>query len=115
MKIYIAGPITINKDNYKEPFLEAEKYLRELGWEVFNPASDEYDEPVPGMDKWDKKAWLYYMHRDIELVSMCDAVYFLKGWEESPGANIEHIVATKFNLARYYQGGDSIIPAKEKK
>ena len=29
MKIYIAGPITINKDNYKEPFLEAEKYLDE--------------------------------------------------------------------------------------
>ena len=50
----------------------------------------------------------------IELVSMCDAVYFLKGWQYSPGANIEHIVATKFNLARYYEDGNSVIPAKEK-
>ena len=105
-KVYIAGPITIDKEHYKEHFQKAAEFLTASGYEVINPALDEYDDQAyeaGHTDKWTPEAWLFYMQRDMELVSKCNAIYLLKGWEQSSGATIEKIVATKFGLDIMYE------------
>lgn len=117
--IYIAGPITVDKEHYQEHFRKAEERLKELGWEVINPALEEYDDcfykETGEKDKWTPEAWLFYIKRDMDLVSECEAIYLLEGWEQSPGANVEYITAKKFNLAIYFENGNSIIPQRSKK
>ena len=55
-KIYLSGPITTDKDHYKEHFSKIEEYLTNLGFEVTNPAKDEYDDetttPLISNSKW---------------------------------------------------------------
>lgn len=101
MKVYLSGPITTDKEHYKEHFAAAEKYLTEKGYEVTNPAKDEYDDEIyekGHSDKWTLDAWLDYMKRDIELTSEHDAICLLIGWRNSPGAIIELMTAKKFGL-----------------
>ena len=79
MKIYIAGKITGDK-HYKRKFKRAEKLLRSLGHSVMNPAwivpSDDFE-------------WIDYMQISAAMQKRCEAVYFLKDWEKSRGAQME--------------------------
>lgn len=78
MKIYIAGKITDNPD-YKQHFAEAEKRLTEAGHTAMNPTC------LPlGFDYED------YMRICFAMIDVCDAVYMLNNWEDSPGAIREY-------------------------
>ena len=85
MKIYISGPITGIKD-YKRNFAAVEKRLKAKGHEVINPAKLGLVLP---------KSTTHREHMDIciSMLRMCDAIYFLDGWEESEGAKEEHMAA----------------------
>lgn len=79
-KIYISGAIT-GVDNYQELFQNAEDYLNTFGtFEVVNP--------VKGVHNHDL-SWQSYMREDIKILMDCDAIYMLKNWGSSKGANIE--------------------------
>ena len=80
-RVYISGGIT-NVPNYKENFARAEKKLKNLGFKVVNPVSMEDVLPVMNYEE--------YMKLDMCLLSMCDTIYLLKGWEKSTGANREY-------------------------
>lgn len=81
MKIYISGPMTgLTEHRIKHHFGEAEKYLRQEGFTPVNPA---VLQGVPGLE-YDE-----YMAIDFAMLSICDAIYMLKGWEDSPGAKLE--------------------------
>lgn len=86
MKIYISGKIT-GDDDYREKFCEAENRLRELGYEVFNPAI------FPNIFTWDE-----FMDIDLKILSHCDAIYLLDDWRESKGAVIEISEAEKLGI-----------------
>ena len=86
MKIYISGKIT-GDANYKEKFAEAEKRLKELGYEVFNPAI------FPNMFTWKE-----FMDIDLKILSLCDAIYLLEDWKESHGAVIEEAEARRLGI-----------------
>ena len=76
-KIYIAGKITDNPD-YKTHFARAEKRLTE-NHTVMNPAV------LPlGFDYED------YMKICFAMIDVCDAVYMLDNWQDSPGAIREY-------------------------
>ena len=81
MKVYIAGSITGN-DNYQAEFAHAEKVLAEAGNIVLNPAI------LPKGFTQEE-----YMSVCIPMLSICDAIYLLRGWEPSIGANIEKLHA----------------------
>ncbi len=89
MRVYIAGPMSGLEDDNFPSFHAAEKMLRQLGFDVFNPAIE--DEP-----KDETLAW--YLARDLPELCRCDAIALLPGWRESKGARAEHAVAQALGL-----------------
>ncbi len=89
MKIFISGKISGDK-NYKEKFAKAEEEIKKL-WttEVINPTEIK----LPSCCEWED-----YMKVCINLIDECDAVYFLKDWQESAGACTEMAAALKRNI-----------------
>lgn len=88
-RIYIAGPMTGQLDlNYPAFNAEAKK-LRELGYEVENPAEN----PAPACG-----TWAAYMRMAIGQLVRCDEIHLLRGWSASPGALIERRLADELGL-----------------
>lgn len=81
MIVYIAGKIT-GEPNYKAVFDEAEERLKEEGCIVLNPASLPAGMPSE-----------CYMPICLAMLQQADAIYTIRGWERSPGANIEKAFA----------------------
>ena len=79
--VYISGQMT-GKENYKKYFDYASAKLIDEGYKVVNPAY--IDDVMPNALYED------YMKADMLLLEMCDAIYMLKGWEKSCGANREY-------------------------
>ena len=96
MRIYIAGKITGDK-NYKKKFAKAERALKKKGHSVMNPA---------WLKEYGEFAWIDYMGVSGAMQQTCEAVYFLPGWEESKGANIEHRRAMQLGQKVFFSLGD---------
>ena len=43
---------------------------------------------------------------DLEILSRCDIIYMLKGWEESKGAKIEYDFARKEGINIFYENNN---------
>jgi hypothetical protein len=91
-KIYISGPITGIDD-----FDKAEKELNSAGFSVVNPVK------VLSQMPEDTE---YEEYMAMMMLSMCDSIYMLKGWEESTRANREHgyALATDITIIRETKG-----------
>lgn len=81
MKIYISGAITGTTD-YMERFTNAETTLSNKGYSVLNPAKLNIMLPEDTTHE-------EYMMMSLTMLSMCDAIYMLTGWQQSRGANME--------------------------
>ena len=44
-----------------------------------------------------------FLAKSLEKMSLCDAVYFCKGWEQARGCRIEHEVAVAYGLNVIYE------------
>lgn len=86
-KVYISGPITGTKD-YLERFerIENELPLIHQGVEVINPAKVNANLP-------ESTTWEEYMRMSLCMLSMCDGIYMMEGWQQSRGANLEYAYA----------------------
>lgn len=97
MKVYISGPITgLEKDVYMENFKRAQELIRAAGCKAINPAA--VNERLPEGTTHEE-----YMKMSITMMDMCNAIYLLKGWEESKGANIEFEHAIKNKMLIIFQ------------
>ena len=83
-KIYIAGKITGTTD-YLERFAKAEDWLNEHGYKgsVINPAK--ISDGLPQ----ETTTYKDYIQIGLSMLGTCDAIFMLKGWEESLGASLE--------------------------
>lgn len=101
-KLYVAGPMSGLPEFNFPAFNDAAAFFRANGWEVFNPAEKDSESGLDaeayktgdaelatskGFDFREAYLW------DIESVLKSNAIYMLKGWENSPGARGEHAVA----------------------
>jgi hypothetical protein len=115
-KIYLSGPMRgIPEFNF--PAFKAKALaLREEGWEVFSPAEADIkawgedrskDHPEgketndPGMTAAE------CMARDCEFITTkATAMYMMKGWEKSTGAQAEWALARAIGLPVMYEGDE---------
>lgn len=83
IKIYISGAISSNLGSYKEEFAKAEETLRGYGYEkIMNPSV------LPeGFDYYD------YIDITAVMLSVCDVMVMLPGWQTSVGAHTERVLA----------------------
>lgn len=86
MIIFISGPIT-NNPTYREQFAEAETRLTEQGHIILNPAV--FPEGMP---------YESYMVICFAMIGVSDAIYQLRGWDESSGAIRERSRATMLGI-----------------
>lgn len=97
--VYIVGPMTgLPAFNYPA-FYKAEEDLKLLGYQVINPAR------LDGGDT--SKPWLYYIERTLHYLPQAQAIYLLRGWQNSYGAWIEVLVAQKLGKEFLYEGGET--------
>ncbi len=82
MKVYISGKIDGLPPFYSQMrFAEAERKLKDEGFEVINPWK---------LDFSACKEWDDYMMCDLDILRKCDAIYLLSNWQESDGALVEY-------------------------
>ena len=75
MRVYISGPITGTTD-FLNRFAAAEAQLEIQGYDVFNPAR--FNLIMPPVATWED-----YMKLSEAMLSCCDTIYMLRGWENS--------------------------------
>jgi len=94
-RIYVSGPMT-GYEAYNFPAFDAKsEELEAEGWDVENPAEK------GEVDGWD---WADYLRYDIRKLMDCDAIYMLKGWRSSRGADLEHAIAKALGFTIFYEG-----------
>ncbi len=79
---YLSGPIT-GVENYERKFLAAEQELVSRGYKVVNPA--QLSKVLCNCDDFDT-----FMDVDMYLLSKCNVLVQLPGWEKSIGCNREY-------------------------
>lgn len=100
MTIYISGKIT-GTDDYKERFAKAEELLILKGHKVINPVrlSIALQIALPFEPSYDD-----YMSVDRHFLDRAEAIYMLKGYEESNGARDERTRAAAKGIQILYEG-----------
>ena len=105
MTVYISGGITDVPD-FKERFKEAEKHLRDLCFNVINPAGLQDNVTIGEFTHYD------YMNICVALLELSDCAYFLDGWDNSDGSKDEFSYAGDLNIPRITQDEERIIGAR---
>jgi len=99
MKLYLSGPMTGLFNYNRQSFDDAEATLKNLGFEVINPAN--LPEPVVSSKPTPAESWAAYLVRDILLLQeeRPDFVVLLPGAEHSNGSCLESRYAKEIGLA----------------
>ncbi|WP_067622957.1 DUF4406 domain-containing protein [Alicyclobacillus acidiphilus] len=90
-RIYLSGPMSGLPDWNRPAFMEAAGRLRNLGFEVVNPA----EVSIRG------GSWADFMRHDIRLMMDVDGVVTLPGWRQSKGASLEVYIAEHLHMPVY--------------
>lgn len=97
-RIYISGGITGVPDAV-DHFKKAQEELEKRGYSVINPAL--LNSIMPKDATYED-----YMMVCLTLLSLCDSIYMLKGWEQSRGANTEYQYAVDYDYTIIYETED---------
>lgn len=109
MIIYLAGPMAGYDEHNFPAFNEKAAELRRKGHIVYNPAELEPDEYKRRIAYEEAAAFHNASYRrclGIELewiTANAEAIYHLKGWEHSKGANAEHVAGRAVGCKFFYE------------
>lgn len=80
------------------------KALQEKGYEVINTLfTDEWYSKEKMEERGVVQIPLCFLAKSLENMSLCDAAYFCKGWENTRGCKIEHEAAEAYGLTIHYE------------
>ena len=117
MRIYLSGPMTSMPDHNIPAFDAAEGRLLKQGHFVINPAdisaqfgtyeeiADSFAAHYAGDKAFGGSLAQCVMDADLAAVRSCDAIYLLRGWENSRGAKKELAEAIRCGLEVQQEGG----------
>ena len=123
-KIYISGKICEEElsEATMKKFAKAEKRLRSKGFDVFNPATKEWQEQLTKRHKEDNAIYqpyivggklpnfyTYALLRDLMAFCLYDGIYMLEDWKESEGAKTEYQFAIATNKEIIFQSKEHAI------
>ena len=103
--IYVAGRYSDGGTLDEEELLKNRNNLRyyslrfmKKGWAVICPIENDewaYQDGIIGYDET--------IQSDLAMISKCDAIFFVPGWEKGKGTLIEHNFAEKNNIPIFYE------------
>lgn len=96
-RIFISGKITgLEPEESKKLFKKAENYLKKKldMFEVINPHEIKYESDEPAKQ----------MLQILNIISECEAVYFLDNWKSSNGSQCEYWFAKMLGIETIIQG-----------
>lgn len=94
-KVYISGAITgHHMEDVEARFERAKKMLEKVNCEPVSPLEN----GLPPNATWEA-----HMARDLEMLSECDAVFMLDGWEHSRGCQIEFRTAIEHRISIIFE------------
>lgn len=112
-RLYLAGPMRCIKWFNFPAFDSHRDHLRSIGWDAVSPADIDRAcgfDPVtlPADYDWGSVPEAAgtldeIMLRDIEALETCEAIFMMRGWEDSCGANRELAEARKLGLREFYE------------
>ena len=80
------------------------RVLREKGYEIVNTLfSDEWYSKEKMEERGVVQIPLCFLAKSLENMSLCNAAYFCKGWENARGCRIEHEAAKAYGLDIIYE------------
>ncbi len=83
---------------------KAIKTLEGLGYEVVNTLfTDEWYGAETMAERGVRQRPLAFLAKSLENMSLCDAAFFCKGWDEARGCRIEHEAAKQYGLVMLYE------------
>ena len=82
---------------------KAVKQLESMGYEVVNTLfTDEWYSRDAMAKRGVVQIPICFLAKSLENMSLCDAAYFAKGWENARGCKIEHEVAKAYGVKIIY-------------
>lgn len=83
---------------------KAIKVLKSKGYELVNTLfTDEWYNKENMEQRGVVQIPLCFLAKSLDHMSLCDAVYFCKGWENARGCRIEHEAAKAYGLEIIYE------------
>jgi hypothetical protein len=109
MIVYLSGPITGIRDQNRRAFLKVAKKIKETFADlrqliIIDPHNLaellelQFTKKNLNLYHAEKPAWADYMKADIPKLLAADCVYFLKNWQKSKGAVLEHTIAEALGI-----------------
>lgn len=106
-KCYVSGPISgKDLDERRKAFKDAQVMLEAAGYDVVNPMEN----GLPGESSTNQ-----HMRRDIQLLTECNTVFMMDGWNHSQGCYTEFMVATAIGCEIIFESKMSDIKLGENK
>lgn len=112
MRVYISGKIGEEglSDATLEKFNKAEMILKARGFETFNPTNGRHQQIVNAAygrlvaNDWNTRMshYEFILMKDLRQLVVCDAIYMLPDFLDSPGAKAEHAFAIATGKQVYY-------------
>lgn len=91
-RVYLAGPMSGHEDFNQKAFADANDFLTDLGYFVFDPSGQINADNKTGMGS--SEDYRNYLPIDFQEVARADFVAVLPEWEWSRGATMELLFAT---------------------
>jgi len=105
MKAMLSQPMAgKSEEEIKETREKAIEALKAKGYEVVNTLfTDEWYSSDKMKERGVVQIPLCFLAKSLEKMSLCHAVYFCKGWEQTRGCRLEHDAAVAYGLTILYE------------